>query len=182
MIHSLHEQVAKTFESIAPKHGLIIQLDEACVNKTTGTIFQHLPFFLSINAHNDTEITNVDILVLKNEKVKLVCEIEESDISPVRIYGKAFTSATAIMCQLANNSRYDMDNRGVFIQILSSKQLPAASNKEKQGANIVDAINDLLRYGGSWIKKYYLIYGDVNDFKPRNRGYVEIEKIMNEDF
>ncbi|MCX6250553.1 MAG: hypothetical protein NTX61_07370 [Bacteroidetes bacterium] len=178
MAHLLHEEVAKAFESIAPKHGLIVQLDEACVDRTSGKILQHLPFFLSVNAHNDTEITNVDLMLSKNDKVKLVCEIEESDISPVRTYGKAFTAATAIMCQLVDDTRYDVDKNGVFIQVLSNHKLPVGSNKQQQGVNIEVAINDLLRYGGSWIKKYYLIYGDVNDFKPGNRGYVEIEKIV----
>ena len=70
-------------------------MDEACVVRPTTKVLQHLPFFLPGKVGNETEITNVDIMVVKNDKrVKLVCEIEESDISPVRTYGKIFTAAT----------------------------------------------------------------------------------------
>ena len=123
--------------------------------------------------------TNVDLMMLKNEKVNLICEIDESDIKPTRIFGKIFTAASAVMCKLKSGAKYDLDQNGIFIQILSPKALKVGrSRKIIQGQNIEMAINSILKKGGSWIKEYYLIYGDVDYFKPGNNGYINIEKIV----
>lgn len=43
----------------------------------------NLPLFLSNEKSNKTEFCNVDILLIKNEKIKVIIEIEESDDKPV---------------------------------------------------------------------------------------------------
>ncbi len=182
--HVLHKKVGDTFKTILEnKAGLTVKLDNACGENPGGK--KNLPFFLSVNAGNDTEITNVDIIVLKQkekckvETVKLVCEIEESDITPIRTFGKVFTAATSIMCKLNDETKYDVDKKGIFIQILSNKDLKEKSKKAFQGANIEDAINDIFKSNGSWIKEYHLIYGDVDDFDKDRVGYTMIENIVN---
>lgn len=164
IVHDLHQAVAKAIDILsAPIDNLEVYFDEACEidNKPK----MRLPFFLTEEAHNDTEITNVDLMILKGEKVKLVCEIEESDITPTRTYWKIFSAATAKMCKLKDNTRYELNDNGVFIQVLSSKKLNKENSKKiSQGINIEMAINDFLKSQCSWIKEYYLIYGEVNDF------------------
>jgi hypothetical protein len=139
---------------------------------------KHLSFFLSEKGDRATNITNVDLMILKDGKVKLICEIEESDIKPIRTYGKIFTVATASMCKLKDNTQYNLDENGVFIQILSSKGLKDSSKKIEQGEKIEKAINSLLQNSSSWLKKYYLIYSVKDRFEEGSQGFIEIEKIL----
>jgi len=180
MEHPLHLAVAKSFLEITkPWWHLGVKLDEACMDKTP-LKGQHLPFFLSVNPSNPTKITNVDLMIVKeNKTVKLVCEIEESDITPIRTFGKVFTAAAAIMCRIndKDKSRFDVDKKGIFIQVLN-KDIPDGSKKEIQGTKLEEAINDILWAGNSWIKEYHLIYGKPDCFKLGNHGYNEIEKIL----
>jgi len=183
--HNLHQAVAGAVKQIISADpafsGLKPLYDEACGISPR----QHLPFFLSVNKGNDTEITNVDLLILKDhpltkviQTVKLICEIEESDITPVRTYGKIFTAASAIMCQLSDDTRYDLDKNGVFVQVLSNFGLDENSKKEIQGKNIENAIRAMLKSNCSWIKEYHLIYGDVGDFVKGKLAYHRLDDII----
>jgi len=177
--HELHKAVGNAFKAIIqPLSEFKLELDEACDDSIATK--KHLPFFLSINAHNDTEITNVDIMLVKDNSVKLICEIEESDISPNRTYGKVFSAATAIMCRLKNKTRFDVDKNGIFVQVLSSKSLiKKDSKKVNQGKNIEKAINAILKSNCSWIKEYHLFYGEVNDFDFNKNGYIFLRDVIN---
>lgn len=178
VIHDLHQAVAKAIEIVSDRIAdLEVEFDEAC--EENNKLKKRLPFFLTNEAHNDTEITNVDLMILKGNKVKLVCEIEESDITPTRTFGKIFSVASAKMSKLKDGTRYNLDQNGVFVQVLSSKKINKDNSKKiSQGFNIEKAINELLNSQCSWIKKYYLIYGDVNSFNEGNDGFLKIEKII----
>lgn len=174
-IHKLHLMVAKAIEELVSKINpdLSVLKDPACGEG------KHLPFFLTDKAHNDTEITNVDLMITyANRTVKLICEIEESDITPIRIFGKFYTAANAEMVKLQNGTEYKMDPKGIFIQILCSAKLPAGTKKLKQGINVSDAINKHLCSDNFWIKEYHLIYGEAGDFEKGKHGYIKIEKIL----
>jgi hypothetical protein len=178
--HELHIALGNAFKDILElKKDYKVELDEAC--ETDPDKKKHLPFFLSDVAHNDTEITNVDLMVVKDKTVKVICEIEESDITPIRTYGKVFTTATTLMCQLNDKTRYKLDKNGIFIQVLSSEKLKDYSKKEKQGENIENAINNLLKSSCSWVKEYHLIYGKIDDFEdtifPQLKVILTIAKV-----
>jgi hypothetical protein len=177
-LHELHKKVGNAFCAILSNlTSYKLELDEACDNNVNKK--KHLPFFISHTTGNDTEISNVDLIVVKDQKAKIICEIEESDITPVRIFGKIFTTATAKMCKLKDGTIYKLDDHGIFIQVLSSKKLNKDHSKKKQqGENIQKAINAILKSNGAWIKEYHLIYGDVDDFKVGNDGYKRIVEII----
>ena len=180
-MHKLHVSVGEAFTKISTSMSdLKVELDKACEPANSKNKGKYLPFYLSEEKDRKTKITNVDLMIVeKQRKVKLICEIEESDFTPVRTFGKVFTAAAAIMCKLVDDTEYDLDKKGIFVQVLSSKKANIKGSKKKdQGQKIKDSINDMLKNSGSWIKRYYLIYGDVNDFKPGNSGYLEIEKIV----
>jgi hypothetical protein len=118
-------------------------------------------------------------MIVKGDKVKLVCEVEESDISPIRTFGKFFSAATSVVYKFKNGNPKELGKNGIFIQILSSKKLKKEkSSKENQGVNIEKTIRGILKSGDFWIKEYHLIYGDEACFKPGGKGYLEIEKIV----
>jgi hypothetical protein len=180
--HILHKQVAKTIHNIGRSHKYEVIVDYACVFDGYPGRNQRIPFFLSDDAARYTTVSNVDIILIKNKKVKLVCEIEESGFIPTKIFGKLFSTAFADICRLWDGKKhhlYNLDNNSVFIEVME-KPLPEETKKIAQGNLIEKKINKNLKTINSWIKKYRLIYGDDKDFeKPGRAGYDEIERIIN---
>jgi hypothetical protein len=181
--HMLHKQVAETIFKVGAKHSYNVIVDTDCIFPNYNGIAQHLPFFISYRPARESEVSNVDIVLIKDEKIKLVCEIEESGYIPTKIFGKLFSTASAKICRLKNSTKhkyYELDDNSVFIQVISTTGLDELSLKEKQGQLIENEINNNLKTINSWIKKYRLIYGDVKDFVKQGRvGYDEIERIIN---
>ena len=87
--HPLHKIIGSILKHTLSDKGTVI-LDKACDDKSK----HNIPLFLEKEKSNATEITNVDALYHdRNYNVKLICEIEESDRTPIRIYGKYFSAA-----------------------------------------------------------------------------------------
>jgi hypothetical protein len=177
--HLLHEAIADAIQSIIapPNQILSIELDQACKGK------KHLTFFLSFVPSRESAISKVDIIVMKDNKIKLVCEIEESGLNPGKFFGKVFSTASAKVCRLVDpyGFRYiDFDENAIFIQIVSNSSFnDDVSLKEKQGQLIENEIFHKLATFNSWIKKYRLIFGDIDDFtNPQKDGYKQLERII----
>jgi hypothetical protein len=178
--HDLHNKILMLISGLVPP-GLLVLYDKDCVPKNNSQgnlILRKLPFYLSVNAQRDTCVSNVDLMIIKNNKIKLVCEIEESGYNPTKIYGKVFSTASAIMSKVDSGTKYDLDKNGVFLQIISSNKLSKYSKKKFQGKNIEVAINDIFKKAGLWIKEYHLIYGDENYFQADGKGYDKIKNIL----
>jgi hypothetical protein len=157
MAHDLHQAVGKLFSDLFDnKCGYKLLLDPACGEST-----QHLSFFLEKDQTSGSRITKVDLLVLKENKVKLVCEIEESEFIPRKIYGK-FTSLIATSCLKTEGLIYSFDKDLVFIQIVSGSGLKEASRKRIQWKNIEDNIS--MRYFNfpPFNSIYYCIADETN--------------------
>lgn len=177
--HSLHTQVAKAIDSIIKTNALplTLELDQACGGN------KHLSFFLSFVPSRESAISKADIVVLKDQKIKFICEIEESGFIPGKFFGKVFTSASAKICRLKmpNGFRYiDLDENAIFVQIVRNDSFQkSGSQKEKQGQLIENEIIHRLVSFNSWIKKYRMLFGDVNDFSPAQKErYIELERII----
>lgn len=151
--HKLHEAVADAIKAIilplSPQ--LTCEFDQAC----RGT--KHLTFFLSFVPSRESAVSKVDVIVMKDEKIKLVCEIEESGFNPGKFFGKVFSTASAKVCRLVNPSdfRYiDFDENAIFVQIVSNDSFNEDDSlKEKQGQLIENEIFHKLLAFNSWIKK-----------------------------
>lgn len=136
-----------------------VLLDRACGGK------QNIPLFFSRKKSRAIEICNVDILVLKSDRIKVIFEIEETDMKPTQICGKFLTSSLASYYITRNNKAYGMDKSLLFIQILDmSKIKKDKTSKIGQWMNIEKAIKDILPIKNSNIDNYKLIYGDISDF------------------
>lgn len=71
MNHPLHLEIGKNIENILKsKNTYRVLLDPAC----GGT--HNIPLFNSSIKSNDTEYCNVDIIIIKDNKIKVIIEIE----------------------------------------------------------------------------------------------------------
>jgi hypothetical protein len=169
MRHSLHKAIGKIFDDGFLPSGCEIFKDHAC-----GGI-QNLPLFVSEEKSFPTEYCNIDLLIIKADKIKVIFEIEESDVKPTQICGKFLTSALSF-CYIGGYKdfkRIRMDDDVLFIQILDTSKLKVDKTKKiEQWKNIENSIKNIIPLKGSQIKEYKLFYGRIQDFT----GEVEKKK------
>jgi hypothetical protein len=148
--HVLHEKLGKSIsESFSSEPGYKVMLDKACGGNRT------LPLFMSKVKGSDTEICDVDILVVKDEKVRAIIEIEESDVKPNQICGKFLTSALASFYSSEEGTTAPLDAPIAFIQLLDESKLKInKSKKPGQWEKIEKAICRTLPVGNSQINVY----------------------------
>jgi hypothetical protein len=163
MNHHLHRTIGKIIKENF-SDGYEVILDRAC-----GGI-HNIPFFSSKKKAWETELCNVDILITKNGKVKVIFEIEESNVKPTQICGKFLTSAIASYYIYRDNKEYSMDKSVLFIQILDTSKLWIDKTKKiKQWENIEKAIKRIIPIEGSRIDKYKLFYGKDSEFGAKRK-------------
>ncbi len=139
--------------------------DSACGGK------QNIPLFCSTEKSNQTEYCNVDLLILQDNKIRVIIEIEEADIKPTQICGKFLASALSsyFIHKTKNDVPIGVGDSVAFIQILDTSKLKEdETSKINQGKNIEKSITNTLPIKGSKIKKYKLLYGNASEFKTRN--------------
>ena len=146
-------------------------LDKACGGNHAVKIYFDSPFSIA------TEFAQVNILLMKNKKVRAIIEIEETRNNPVRIFGKAFAAHFARY--FFNPSlKEPIEYRDIlFIQIIVKDTM--TNNKLKQFENIKEVINQNLRtYKGS-IKEYEMIIGTPDIFEKENgEGIEKLKKLI----
>lgn len=86
MGHPLHKAIGKIIDEKSLP-GCKILKDPACGGK------QKFPLFSSKRKSRETEYCDVDILILKSNKIRVIIEIEEANVKPTQICGKLLTSA-----------------------------------------------------------------------------------------
>jgi len=163
MEHPLHKIVGECIGSQKFPNCKIIK-DRACGGK------QNIPLFCSKGKSNKTEYCDVDLLILKDDKIRVIIEIEETDIKPTQICGKFLTSALSryFIHEYKNNVPIGMSDSVFFIQILNTSRLKEGTVKPDQWINLEKSIMNILPIKGSKIRKYKLLYGDVSDFEGGN--------------
>ena len=156
-VHALHKAVADKLESIFPPNGFV--KDEACGGN------QHIPLFCDRKKTRATQYCNVDLLVLKENRVRAIIEIEESNVKPTQVCGKFLTSALAryYIHDNKENEIVEMDEDVAFIQILDASKLRANSAKRKQWKTIERSIKSILPLRNSRITSYTLVTTDELD-------------------
>jgi len=76
-------------------------------------------------------------LILKNGRIKVIFEIEESDVGLTQVFGKFLTSALSSYHISRDNKTYAMDKSVLFLQILDTSKLKSDKTKKvKQWGNI----------------------------------------------
>ncbi len=150
MDHVLHEKLGKTIrDSFSGEPKYKVMLDSACGGNST------LPLFTSCKRTNENRICDVDILIVKDEKVRAIIEIEESDVTPNQICGKFLTSALASCYSDGKGPLHDLNSPIAFIQVLDKSKLNVPPAKKlKQWDNLEEAMCRILPVGNSQISVY----------------------------
>ena len=151
-IHPLHKAIADKIGSVLPLNSLI--RDEACGGD------QRIPLFDDEKKSRETEYCNVDLLILKDNKVKIIVEIEESNVKPTQICGKFLTSALSkyYIHDSKRNEPVEMANSVSFIQIVdTSKLVRSKTAKFNQWKALEESINRILPLNDSKITSYRLL-------------------------
>lgn len=163
MEHQLHKIVGKCIDNNKFPGYKIIK-DPACGGK------HNVPLFCSKDKSNKTEYCDVDLLILRDNKIRVIIEIEETVRTPTQICGKFLTSALSsyYLHKSENNNPIGMSDSLTFIQILKTPG-QKKSSKSKQWENLEKSIKNTLPIQGSKIREYKLFYGSISDFKNRNR-------------
>lgn len=126
---------------------------------------QNIPLFAGEVKSNRAKLCCVDALVIVRGKVRLIVEVDESNIIPTQVVGKFFTSALANFYEHRNEvTRIRFASKTHFLQVISSKKLGAKSQKPGQLRLIEELINDRLA-DTDQITKYKLFVGRCNDFR-----------------
>lgn len=158
MAHPLHEMIGRYLTDTNFPSCKVLK-DPACGGK------QHLPLFASSKKSNKTEYCNVDALIVKNNQIRVIIEIEESDVKPTQICGKFLTSALSsyFIHETYNDVPIAIVD-ALFIQILDTEGLKCATSKIKQWLNLEASIQSLLPLRNSAIAKYTLFWRDKEGF------------------
>jgi len=158
-LHSMHETIGDIFKNaLTPNYSLI--RDKACGGK------QRIPLFNTAQKSRKTEYCNVDLLILKENKIRMIVEIEESNVKPTQICGKFLTSALSnyYIHSSNRNEPVEMDNSAVFLQIVdTSKLVKDRTSKFKQWKTLEESINRIIPLKNSKITKYRLFSIDELD-------------------
>jgi len=169
MEHPLHRIVGKIVgECIDNKEffNCKIRKDPACGGR------QNVPLFCSKKKSNKTEYCNVDLLILKDYKIRVIIEIEEANIKPTQICGKFLTSALSsyFIHESENNKLIGMDDSVLFIQILDTSKLKEdKTSKSGQWKEIQKSIQNILPVEDSRINKYRIFFGCSLDFGTKGK-------------
>ena len=166
--HPLHECIGNVIDKeISGLSGVEVIKDPACGGS------QNIPLFCSRDKSNRTEYCNVDLLILKNKKVKVIVEIEESNILPTQICGKFLTSALSVFfIHVSGNIHGNeapepigMDESVLFVQFLDTSTLKMdKTSKIEQWDNISNSIQGIIPVANSKIDSYKLFSGDLETF------------------
>jgi len=151
MEHPLHLIIGKIINRNKFPGSVIIK-DPACGGN------QNIPLFCENKKSNETEYCNVDILILKNSKIQIIIEIDESTRTPTQICGKFFTSVLSsyYIHNMENNENIKMNDSVTFIQVLKAPEQTSSSRPEKW-ENLEKSITNILPIKHSKIKRYKLL-------------------------
>ena len=155
-LHSIHEEIAEIFNAALPSNCILIK-DEACGGK------HHIPLFRTAKKSRETEYCNVDLLVLKENKIRIIVEIEESNVKPTQICGKFLTSALAshYIHSSMKNEPVGMDDHVTFVQIVDTWGLvKEKTSKYKQWKALEESIRKIIPLKNSRIAEYRLFSTD----------------------
>ena len=162
--HSLHKEVGK---KISQSFGSNVAMDVACGKG------HRLPLFCDAKKSRATEFCNVDILILKDNKVKVIFEIEEADVKPTQICGKMLTSILSKFYIYGSES-YPLDDSLMFIQVVDKSKLKEGKTRKlEQFCYLENAIREILPSKTNRRIEYHLFPMGHNDFEVPMKEIVD---------
>jgi hypothetical protein len=155
-MHPLHILIGKIILGTAME-GCQVILGKDCGGE------QNIQLFCNGQAVMATRFCSVDAIVLKDGQVKVIVEIEESDIRPVALSGKLTISAVARHF-IHRSEDYPIAPHASFVQVIDTRKLSARSSKLAQCGNLKESIKDMVWASGRRME-YDIFHGDVAEFE-----------------
>ncbi len=169
-MHPFHLKIGNLiYKTFSGKEGNLVLLEKACGGNT------YLPLYYSESKSRGTALCKVDILILKDEKIKIIIEIEESGFKPVNIFGKYLASAYSKMLIHDKVGKYKISESVVFIEIIDLSKISSATSKELQLEFIEDKIHSLNKIINGNISEYKMTYGS---YKIKNKSFTLLEEAL----
>ncbi len=166
-VNPLHLKIGEALsEYLGSKENVTLLRDAACGVNQPGR--QRIPLFCNDKKSRETEYCNVDMMILKDSRIKVIIEIEESNVKPTQVCGKFLTSALS-RHYLHHSGNAEMDQSVTFIQILDTSALVKGKTKKlDQWDYLAKSINEILPLRGhSSIKNYVLLGCSLGDFEQK---------------
>jgi hypothetical protein len=157
-MHPLHVTIAKIIMR-TQMTGCQVILGKDCGGD------QNIQLFCNTEAEMATRFCSVDAIVLKDGKVIVVIEIEESDIRPVALCGKVLVSALAPHF-IHREKDYPVAPHASFIQVIDTKDLSPNSSKLPECRHLIELIRSTLSTSGRNME-YDIFHGDAAEFERR---------------
>ncbi len=160
MADSLHEVIGDLVEEISSTQCTVFRSPE-CGGEHT------IPLHCLVEGTSETEYCMVDIAIVKNGEVRVIIEIEESNVRPVQIFGKFL--ASAMSSYFIHGERaiiFPIADSVLFVQILNTSELNLEeTSKLGQWDLVKGSVNETLRSIDTKVAEYVLMSGDIADFK-----------------
>jgi hypothetical protein len=149
--HPLHEYVGCLLSRYQSENTEVI-LDEACNPGGYYGDRQQISLFANDVKSRKDRLCKVDAMIVKDGKVKIILEIEESGFIPTKVCGKYLTSALSTR-YIRDNVKMELEKNSIlFIQIIDTGK--NSLQKQEQLQLIEQRLNEM-NYG--CINKYKLL-------------------------
>jgi hypothetical protein len=104
------------------------------------------------------------MLIIKSNEVRVIVEIEKSNVKPVQICGKLLASALSSHYVYGKTEPIPMHGSVLFVQVIDASELKLGNRKVQQCKNLERVIQKTPPIKDSRIRDYKLSCGDRNDF------------------
>jgi hypothetical protein len=175
--HPFHRTIGKLVKNkFQYRRNRKVYFDEACDKDEGQRISLH-----NKSKGNHFRYCNVDILVAIDGKPKIIIEIEESYVTPGRVFGKIIASALSDSYQVKGLPKpCRLDGSILFIQVLDSSKLKEDSKKQGEWKHIEKQTRAILRKIPSCnITRYEIIWGSKKMFQAGKNGAKKLNRIIN---
>lgn len=171
MPHPLHETVGNLLKD-DKFPGCKVLKDAACGG------YQQISLFCKGEKKKKARYCKVDMAILKDRKIRVIIEIDESNFRPLHLCGKFFISALSD-CYKREKETAEMADDVLFIQVVNESKLEGdKKHKKTQMSNIKESIRESLKSGYCKIKQYELFFGDNSELKQANKMMECIQKAL----
>jgi trans-aconitate methyltransferase len=154
--HPLHRLIGEIVSQVHVTNAEVV-LDMACGGQ------QKVQLFCSEERSFQSCLCHVDAAILFNDRLKVIIEIEESDIRPVHLCGKVFVTALATHFIHRTKCRQMADNVS-FIQVIDTSNKSENASKLPQCRFLESRIQNLL-HSASINMRYDIFYGGIAQFQ-----------------
>ncbi len=174
--HAFHKMIGRAFDELKlPDKRFVILKDRACDENGHDLPLFYLPEGKSSWKNfrlRGRKFTEVDSLILKNNVIKVIVEIEETNVKPNHLFGKFMAAAMSsfYIYKPGQNEEYicGMSDKVHFIQILDSTRYLERSQKYEQWKKVEDSIQKSTKMDLNSTFDYKLFFGKraESDLEP----------------